>query len=304
MKKIFVILMFFLVVVLAACRKVPTPTDPSETLPTVEVEMEKVELFDGFYHVYEKENAFEDKIFEFSFLSAYSGDRKFSALGYHIKLYQVLENERVLLSETANELVYHYVKDMQYFIEVFHDSIYKVWVSFEVLNQLSLGDNSITFAANDAQIFSLKTLNDGFYHYNLSNENITISNVCGEFFNSINEKYLYLINKSDSSLTINLNIREPLNVNLDDNFTVDFSNQIVKISNTENERCFIRVVISSDLVGRYACFYDENINVFHSQATLKDDIIEYEILLLPDEEIYIHFSHNDGSIAVNVYEGW
>ena len=60
MKKIFVILMFFLVVVLAACRKVPTPTDPSETLPTVEVEMEKVELFDGFYHVYEKENAFED----------------------------------------------------------------------------------------------------------------------------------------------------------------------------------------------------------------------------------------------------
>ena len=193
---------------------------------------------------------------------------------------------------------------MQYFIEVFHDSIYKVWVSFEVLNQLSLGDNSITFAANDAQIFSLKTLNDGFYQYNLSNENITISNVCGEFFNPITEKYLYLINKSDSSLTINLNIREPLNVNLDDNFTVDFSNQIVKISNTENERCFIRVVISSDLVGRYACFYDENINVFHSQATLKDNIIEYEILLLPDEEIYIHFSHNDGSIAVNVYEGW
>ena len=95
-----------------------------------------------------------------------------------------------------------------------------------------------------------------------------------------------------------------INISFNDNLKIDTNNQITKISNNEVERQFVKIVIQSEELGRCAYFYDKNYNVFLTKAIMNDKKIVYEFILLPGEYIYVYFSHNDGSIDVNVYEGW
>ena len=94
-----------------------------------------------------------------------------------------------------------------------------------------------------------------------------------------------------------------INISFNDNLKIDTNNQITKISNNEVERQFVKIVIQSEELGRCAYFYDKNYNVFLTKAIMNDKKIVYEFILLPGEYIYVYFSHNDGSIDVNVYEG-
>ena len=95
-----------------------------------------------------------------------------------------------------------------------------------------------------------------------------------------------------------------INIGFNDNLKIDTTNQITKLSNNEVERQFVKIVIQSEELGRCAYFYDKSYNVFLTKAIMNDKKIVYEFILLPGEYIYIYFSHNDGSIDVNVYEGW
>lgn len=302
MRKFLSVLVFLFSFALTSCHIVSIPPEPEKTTPITEIEIGKGELRDGL-----RTGIIFDEVFEYSFFTLYSGVREFTALGCQIELYRIIENERELLLETSSKVSYSFEKEIEYIFKLTNKySFYNIPISFNVLDKLVLGDNELVFMPHDTKIISLETLNKGYYKYQLSNENISIDNVEREFiyFKSEEIKYLYLTNNSDSTLTINLNIDEPDIIDFGDSFIVNSNNQLMKIMNNENDRKFVKIVIESNELGRCAYFYDENCNVSHSQAIFKDGKIVYEFILLSGESIYVNFSHSDGSIIVNVYEGW
>lgn len=265
-----------------------------------------VELFDDFNGSY---------LFNlgkvFSFTPTYKGTRKFAANGCTIKLYQYDENDCLQAIETAqNSLTYEYDKTARYLLIVEANSRNNMGISFSIEDKMGLGDNTVEVGSGDERIYKLTSSVSGYYLISVSNTKISLSGATyiasGRYYvylKANTSKYIYLTNSEAYSITVNIEVYDPNEIDLNQAIQITNSNQkVMKFTNPYNSSMAYKLDISWSSGAKYASVYNSdgsNIGSVTTSGTNKT----YSFTLSDRQTCYVIYSNTDtdSSITSNLY---
>ncbi len=245
----------------------------------------------------------------FSFTPTYTGVRKFTASGCTIKLYQYDTNNCLQLIESVtNSLTYEYDRNTQYLLIVEANSTNTIGVSFSLEEKMELGENTVEIGANDKRVYKLTASTSGYYLVSVNNTEVSLSvATCittGKYYIHLEantSEYLYLENSSAYSTTVNVEIYEPSEIDLNQETQITNSNQkVMKFTNPYNSSMAYILDISWTSGTKYATVYNSNGSTIGA-ITTSGTKETHSFTLSAGETCYVIYSSTDSSITSNLY---
>ena len=245
----------------------------------------------------------------FSFTPTYTGVRKFTASGCTIKLYQYDTNNCLQLIESVtNSLTYEYDRNTQNLLIVEANSANNIGVSFSLEEKMGLGDNTVEIGANDKRVYKLTASTSGYYLVSVSNTKASLSGVnyitTGKYYiylKANTSKYIYLTNSAAYSITVNVEVYEPSEIDLNQETKITNSNQkVMKFTNPYNSSMAYKLDISWASGTKYATIYNSNGSTIASVTTSGTNK-SYSFTLSAGQTCYVVYSNTDSSITSNLY---
>ena len=245
----------------------------------------------------------------FSFTPTYKGTRKFTANGCTIKLYQYDANNCLQAIETVqNSLTYEYDSSTRYLLIVEEDTINNVGISFSLEDKMGLGDNTVEVGSGDKRIYKLTASVLGYYLISVSNTKISLSGgtyiTSGKYYVHLKAntaKYIYLTNSATYSITVNVEVYNPNEIDLNQTTQIINSNQkVMKFTNPYNSSMAYKLDISWPSGSKYASVYNSNGSHIGSVTTSGTNKT-YSFTLSAGQTCYVIYSSTDSSITSNLY---
>ena len=245
----------------------------------------------------------------FSFTPTHKGTRKFTANGCTIKLYQYDANNCLQVIETVqNSLTYEYVSSIRYLLIVEADSINNVGISFSLEDKMELGDNTVEVGSGDKRIYKLTASVSGYYLISVSNTKISLSGATyitsGKYYVHLKAntaKYIYLTNSAAYSITVNVEVYTPNEIDLNQTTQIINSNQkVMKFTNPYNSSMAYKLDISWPSGSKYASVYNSN-GSYIGSVTTSGTNKTYSFTLSARQTCYVIYSSTDSSITSNLY---
>lgn len=245
----------------------------------------------------------------FSFTTEYAGTRKITANGGTITLYQYDVNNCVQPIKTEqNTLTYEYDGSTQYLLIVESNSANNIGISFSLEEKMGLGDNTVEIDGNDKRVYKLTASTSGYYLVSVSTTKVLLSGVnyisTGRYYIYLKEdtpKYIYLTNSADYSITVNIEVYEPSEIDLNQATKITNSNQkVMKFTNPYNSSMAYKLDISWASGTKYATVYNSNGSTIGS-VTTSGTSNTYSFTLSAKQTCYVVYSNIDSSISSNLY---
>ncbi|OLA44938.1 MAG: hypothetical protein BHW39_05675 [Firmicutes bacterium CAG:552_39_19] len=245
----------------------------------------------------------------FSFTTEYAGTRKFTANGGTITLYQYDANNCAQpIKIEQNTLTYEYDRHIQYLLVVDVDSINNIGVSFSLEDKMGFGDNVVEIDMNDRKVYKMTVSTSGYYLISVSNMKISLSGATyiakGEYYvylKANTPKYMYFTNTADYSITVNVGVYEPNEIDLNQSTQITNSSQkVMKYSNPYNSSMAYKLDINWSGGIKYATVYNSNGSTIGS-VTTSGTSNTYSFTLGAKQTCYVVYSSIDSSISSNLY---
>ena len=245
----------------------------------------------------------------FGFTPTCSGVRKFTANGCTIKLYQYDTDDCLQLIETVtNSLTYEYNRNTQYLLIVEANSTNTIGVSFSLEEKMELGENTVEIGANDKRVYKLTASTSGYYLVSVNNTEVSLSGAAcittGKYYIHLEantSEYLYLENSSSYSTTVNVEIYEPSEIDLNQETQITNSNQkVMRFTNPYNSSMAYILDISWTSGTKYATVYNSNGSTIGA-ITTSGTKETHSFTLSAGETCYVIYSSTDSSITSKLY---
>ena len=245
----------------------------------------------------------------FGFTPTCSGVRKFTANGCTIKLYQYDTDDCLQLIETVtNSLTYEYNRNTQYLLIVEANSTNTIGVSFSLEEKMELGENTVEIGANDKRVYKLTASTSGYYLVSVNNTEVSLSGAAcittGKYYIHLEantSEYLYLENSSAYSTTVNVEIYEPSEIDLNQETQITNSNQkVMRFTNPYNSSMAYILDISWTSGTKYATVYNSNGSTIGA-ITTSGTKETHSFTLSAGETCYVIYSSTDSSITSKLY---
>ena len=304
-KRFYIIFVVVFMIFLISCDANSGGETPKTETPKTEVGNNPPivhNVYDGYFYSHEMSN-----LEKFEFASIYSGSRTFKAEDCLIELFELVDGEEIKLLSTEAELEYFYKKDKNYVLNVEPITECRIDISFQVSENISLGNNEVSIDANDIVVFVANDIGKGYLRFLCENKNIKLLDSLDDYIyiDSSFNKYVYLVNNSNSNVDTIINISQPnvLNINTK-NLIIGLENNVMMFTNEQDEGVYYKLYFSSAEEGRYVKFFGNNNNIISSDVTIRNNDtfkLTYEFYLGAGETVYFIFSHFDESITVSLY---
>jgi len=245
----------------------------------------------------------------FGFTPTYTGERKFTASDCTIKLYQYDTNNCLQLIESVtNSLTYEYDRNTQYLLIVEANSANNIGVSFNLEEKMGLGDNTVEVGANDERVYKLTASTSGYYLVSVSNTKASLSGVnyitTGKYYiylKANTSKYIHLINSATYSITVNVEVYEPSEIDLNQETKITNSNQkVMKFTNPYNSSMAYKLDISWTSETDETKVYNSNGNTIGATTTSGTNKT-FSFTLSAGQTCYVIYPNTDSSITSNLY---